>query len=72
MGERIEARNFSLARSYQKTPAMATGFFDHILRNDESYTEKWKYVRENPVHAGVVQRAHDWPYQGECVFIHRA
>ena len=71
MGERIEARNFGLARSYQRTPAMATGLFDHILRNDESYPEKWKYMRENAVRAGLVQRAHDWPYQAECVFIDR-
>ena len=33
------------------------GFFDHVLRNGESYGEKWKYVRENPVRAGLVQRA---------------
>jgi len=56
----------------KKRPLWQPGFFDHILRNDESCTEKWKYVRENPVRAGLVERAHDWPYQGECVFIDRA
>src|SRR5262249_47742285 len=29
------------------------GFFDHILRSDESYGEKWNYVRENPVRGGL-------------------
>jgi REP element-mobilizing transposase RayT len=24
------------------------GFFDHVLRSDESYAEKWNYVRDNP------------------------
>jgi REP element-mobilizing transposase RayT len=48
------------------------GFFDHILRSDESYTEKWNYVRENPVRASLVKSAGDWPYQGEIVFIDRA
>ena len=48
------------------------GFFDHILRSDESYGEKWNYVRENPVRAGLVKSAGDWPYQGEIVFIDRA
>jgi REP element-mobilizing transposase RayT len=48
------------------------GFFDHILRSDESYREKWKYVRENPVPAGLVKSAGDWPYQGEIVLIDRA
>ena len=48
------------------------GFFDHILRTDESYGEKWNYVRNNPVRAGLVKNAGDWPYQGEIVVIDRA
>jgi REP-associated tyrosine transposase len=43
-------------------------FFDHVMRSAESYREKWDYVRMNPVRAGLVRRAEDWPYQGE---IHR-
>ncbi len=48
------------------------GFFDHLLRNDESYNQKWEYVRKNPVRAGLVMRAEEWPYQGEIVEIDRA
>jgi REP-associated tyrosine transposase len=48
------------------------GFFDHILRSDESYSEQWNYVRENPVRAGLAKSAADWPYQGEIVLIDRA
>ena len=48
------------------------GFFDHILRSNESYAEKWSYVRDNPVRAGLVRNAGDWPYQGEIVVIDRA
>ena len=48
------------------------GFFDHLLRSDESYAQKWEYVRENPVRAGLVKVAEDWPYQGEIVHIDRA
>jgi len=48
------------------------GFFDHRLRNDESFSEKWEYVRSNPVRAGLVARPEDWPYQGELVSIDRA
>jgi putative transposase len=47
------------------------GFFDHLLRNDESYGQKWNYVRENPVRAGLVKTPDDWPYQGEIVYIDR-
>jgi REP element-mobilizing transposase RayT len=48
------------------------GFFDHVLRSDESYAEKWRYVRDNPVRAGLVVKSEDWPYQGEIVLIDRA
>jgi putative transposase len=48
------------------------GFFDHVLRSDESYAQKWLYVRDNPVRAGFVSNAEDWPHQGEFVVIDRA
>jgi len=47
-------------------PHWQKGFFDH-LRNSESYAQKWDYVRENPVRAGLVKQADAWPYQGELV-----
>lgn len=43
-------------------------FFDHLLRSDESYSEKWLYVQENPVRAGLVSKAEDWKYQGSIHF----
>ena len=55
-----------------RNPVWQRGFFDHILRNDESYGQKWNYVRENPVRAGLVTRAADWPYAGEIIVIDRA
>jgi REP element-mobilizing transposase RayT len=48
------------------------GFFDHVLRSDESYGQKWLYVRDNPVRAGLVSESSAWPYQGEFVAIDRA
>lgn len=42
-----------------------TDFWDKQLREGDSYQQKWDYVRENPVRAGLVQQAADWPYQGE-------
>ena len=38
-------------------------FFDHRLRNDESFTDKANYILNNPVRAGLVARVEDWPYQ---------
>lgn len=48
------------------------GFFDHVLRSNESYSAKWLYVRENPVRMGLVGDADAWPYSGEVVRIDRA
>jgi putative transposase len=42
------------------------GLFDH-MRNDE----KWNYIRENPVRAGLVTGPALWPYAGEIVYIDR-
>jgi putative transposase len=53
----------------RSTPAATTlwqrEFFDHVLRFNESYAEKWNYVRDNPVRDGLVSSADDWPYAGE-------
>ena len=46
-------------------PHWQRGFFDHLIRSQESYDEKWLYVRDNPVRAGLVRSAEDWPYAGE-------
>jgi len=40
------------------------GFFDHLIRSEESYSEKWTYVKENPVRQGLVEFADDWSYSG--------
>src|SRR5437762_10962434 len=41
------------------------GCFDRLLRSDESLSEKWEYLRQNPVRAGLVKHLEDWPYQFE-------
>jgi putative transposase len=37
-------------------------FFDHRLRHDESETEKFEYIRQNPVRAGLIEMEDDWPF----------
>ncbi len=38
--------------------------WDTQLRRHESYSEKWGYVCNNPVRAGLVKQADQWPFQG--------
>ena len=37
-------------------------FFDHRLRNDAELQEKWGYVLNNPVRAGLCESPEEWPY----------
>lgn len=46
------------------------GFFDHVLRSNESYAEKWDYISENPTRRGLVGDSADWPYAGEITALH--
>ena len=39
------------------------GFYDRCLaRGDQTLADVARYILENPVRAGLVQRAEDWPY----------
>jgi putative transposase len=53
-------------RRQLKTPEslLQAHSFHHRLRRDEGYSEKWNYVRMNPVRAGLVSHPDQWPYQG--------
>jgi hypothetical protein len=47
------------------SPRWQKGFFDHILRSEDSYSEKWNYVRENPGRTGLVTAWSDCPFSRE-------
>jgi putative transposase len=54
-----------LRREGKPPPFWQKGFFDHMLRSKESYSQKWNYVRANAVRAEMVKRWEDWPYLGD-------
>jgi putative transposase len=72
LGKWVKALRGDLSGLLRKAEGEGThwekDFFDHVMRSQESFREKMEYVRQNPVRAGLVKRAEDWPYQGE---IHR-
>ena len=37
-------------------------YFDHRVRPDEGLQLKTDYIRQNPVRAGLINNAEDWPY----------
>ena len=36
--------------------------FEHRIRNEHEFAEKWHYIRENPVRKGLVDMPDKWPY----------
>lgn len=64
MWKSVTARRLARALSLEP-PLWQDDTFDHILRHRESYAEKWRYVRDNPIRAGLCRQPDDWPWQGE-------
>jgi REP element-mobilizing transposase RayT len=56
-GSSAHSVNRMLARS---GPVWQEESFDHVLRSNESLEEKMEYIRQNPVQAGLVEKAEDY------------
>ena len=41
------------------------GFFDHRLCDAESLSQKYEYILDNPVRAGLVESPSDWKWKIE-------
>ena len=39
-----------------------SGVFDRLLRREEKISDKWEYMRDNPVRTGLVLNWKDWPH----------
>ncbi len=52
-----------------RAPVWQKEFFDHLLRSNESYSEKWNYVLQNPVRAELVLDADQWLYKGHIHYL---
>lgn len=50
---------------WRSAPALwQDDYFDRYLRSAENYRNKWDYVAENPVRAGLCKQPDDWPWKG--------
>ncbi|MEI8207013.1 MAG: transposase [Kiritimatiellales bacterium] len=47
----------ALKKNGSSPPHWQPGFFDHMVRSAAGYSEKWEYVCQNPVRAGLVKSA---------------
>ena len=46
----------------EKIDLWNAGFHDWTIRDAADWNSKADYIRQNPVRAGLVERAEDWPY----------
>jgi REP element-mobilizing transposase RayT len=37
-------------------------YFDHRIRSDADYSDKWQYIQNNPVRKNLVENFQDWPH----------
>jgi putative transposase len=42
-------------------------FHDHVIRDADGFRKAAAYIWENPLRAGLVENAHDWPFSGSLV-----
>jgi REP-associated tyrosine transposase len=64
VGKRIQAIISKWKEWTSKTVGISwhRDFFEHRLREDESFREKAEYILLNPVRAGLIEKSENWPY----------
>ena len=60
---------YRLRRQFQSSGSVwQTRFYDHALRSDEGLGTAASYIFDNPVRAGIVENAADYPYSGSLAW----
>ena len=62
-GIRATGRLFKRGLTTRLNCSWQKNFFDHRIRSDKLLRETIDYVRMNPVRAGLVKTADEWPYR---------
>jgi hypothetical protein len=65
MGSNVEGRE--LKKNCTRIEAWTSDLAGRLLRSlsaFDSYSEKWDYIEQNPVRAGLVEHTKEWPYRG--------
>ena len=61
-GVAVAISRFKRAASYGNQIRWQPAAFDHRIRSDDSYREKWQYVLANPKRGGLIQESDVWTY----------
>jgi putative transposase len=55
---------FALRRGFSIYPLWQEGCYERVIRSDEATHVVIRYVLENPVRAGLAEKAEDYPFSG--------
>ena len=44
-------------------PIWQPEYFDRYLRSQENYGQKWNYVEQNALQAGLIKESEEWQYR---------
>lgn len=61
----LEIKNWKSWTAKKLGVSWQDGFFDHRLRNAESLSQKYDYIIQNPVRAGLVEKPTQWKWKIE-------
>jgi putative transposase len=56
----------------RQQPLWQEGYYDRVLRNDETIRKVIAYVIGNPLRAGLVERIEDYPFLGSAAYSREA
>ena len=59
-------RAAEIDKQFQGRRFWQTEWFDHWSRSDEEDEQIARYIRQNPVKAGLVDHLEQWPYSYSC------
>jgi len=55
-------RRFKRASAYPTTIHWQPWAFDHRIRDEVSFADKWSYILANPSRGGLIPQGQAWPY----------
>jgi putative transposase len=59
---------YEYRRRFENRALWQKGYFEHVVRDDESTRTQAKYVLENPVRSGLITEPLAYPFSGSLVF----
>ena len=63
MWKGVSSRQLATALNLS-APIWQQDYFDRYLRSRDNYEQKWHYVEQNAVRAGLAKHEYEWPYRG--------